>query len=106
MKTESVTDIVLQNYSFKKEKPAFTSNNYTVYLGTQTETNLPVTIKILRQFHLEMPKYLKKLKDCKSDNVIKVYEAVSDNSCLVFVTERVGYGNLGDSLLKCENRLD
>ena len=59
----------------------------------------------MRQYHLELPKYLKKLKDCKSDNVIKVFEMVSDSGTLVLVTERVGYGNLGQALTKCE-RLD
>lgn len=52
-----------------------------------------------------MPKYLKKIKDCKSDNVIKVFETISDTSTLIFVTERVSYGNLNKALQKCE-RID
>lgn len=62
-------------------------------------------MKILKGYHLELPKYLKKLKDCKSENVIKVIEVASDASTLVFVTEKVSYGNLGRALQKCE-RLD
>ena len=36
MKIESVTELALQNYTFKKEKPIFTSGQYNVYNGTQT----------------------------------------------------------------------
>ena len=59
----------------------------------------------MKGYHVELPKYLKKIKDCKSDNVIKVYQMVSDAAMLVFVTERVAYGNLGKALQKCQ-RLD
>ena len=73
--------------------------------GVQTDTKVPVTIKILKPFHFELPKYLKRIKDCRSENVIKVHECVADNSTLVFITERVTYGNLRDALQRCD-RLD
>jgi len=57
---------ILEKYIYKKDKPLFTSNNYTVWQGNQKETNLPVTIKIIKFPHIELPKYLKKLKDIKS----------------------------------------
>lgn len=66
MKDNSLNLNILQNYTFKKDKPIFTNSTYNVYNGVQNETNLPVTIKTIRTFHLELPKYLKKIKDCKS----------------------------------------
>ena len=35
MKQDSLTDLALLNYNFKKERPVFTSGNYNVYVGTQ-----------------------------------------------------------------------
>jgi hypothetical protein len=37
--------------------------------------------------------------------VIKVYETTTENSTLIFVTEKVTYGSLKNALVKCE-RLD
>lgn len=37
--------------------------------------------------------------------MIKVFETVSDPTTVLFITERVGFGNLGKALQKCE-RLD
>ncbi|MFM7856539.1 MAG: hypothetical protein ACKO96_32610 [Flammeovirgaceae bacterium] len=56
----------MQKYNYSKDKPFFSANNYTVWHGTQQETNLPVTIKIIKFPHIELPKYLKKPKDVKS----------------------------------------
>ena len=57
---------MLSAYTYKKEKPILTNGNFNVYDGVQNETKVPVTIKILKPFHFELPKYLKKLKECKS----------------------------------------
>ncbi len=93
----------LEKYNYRKDKPAFTSNNYTVWHGLQNETNLPVTIKLLKYPHIELPKYLKKLKDVKSDFVIKVFEVVADQSAILFITEQVTFGSLKKALAGCEH---
>lgn len=54
--------LILENYSFKRDKPFFSSPNYEVHNGFHKETKLPVTIKIHHNFHPELPRYLKKLK--------------------------------------------
>lgn len=94
MRAEGPIDILLSNYTFKRDKPIHTNGNFNVYNGVQSESNIDVTIKILKPYNLQLPKYLRKLKDCKSENVIKVYETASDASTLIFITERVSYGNL------------
>jgi hypothetical protein len=76
-----------------------------VYRGLQTDTSLPVTIKLLQNYNPELPKYLKKMKDTKHENVIKVYEVVADAGNLLFLTEEVTHGTLRNGLKSCE-RLD
>ena len=105
MKGNPLDSEILDSYTFKKDKPIFANGGYSVFHGTQKETNLPVTIRVLKQFHLELPKYLKKLKECKSEFVIKVYESTSEYGAMIFITERVSYGSLQNALAKCE-RLD
>ena len=51
MKDNGLHLAMLEKYTFKKDKPLLTSDAYTVYNGVQNETSLPVTIKVLRQFH-------------------------------------------------------
>lgn len=63
---------MLEKYNYKKDRPSFTNNHYLVWQGLQNDTNIPVTIKLLKYPHIELPKYLKKLKEVKSEFVIKV----------------------------------
>lgn len=79
------------------------ANNYTVWQGNQKETNIPVTIKMIKFPHIELPKYLKKLKDVKSDFVIKVFELSIEQSSILLVTEQVTFGTLKKALRTCEH---
>lgn len=71
--------------------------------GLQNDTNIPVTIKLLKYPHIELPKYLKKLKDIKSDFVIKIFEVSADQSAILFITEQVTYGTLKKAMAVCEH---
>lgn len=102
---KSLQEEVLEKYNYKKDKPFFTSNHYSVWQGQQNDTNIPVTIKILKYPHIELPKYLKKLKEIKSEFVIKVIEVVADQSTVLVITEQVTFGTLKKALASCE-RLD
>lgn len=53
--------------------------------------------------HIELPKYLKKLKDIRSDFVIKCFEFATEQSSLLFITEQVTYGTLKKALQQCEH---
>jgi hypothetical protein len=59
---KSQIEDILEKYTYKKDKPLFSANNYSVWQANQAETNLAVTIKIAKYPHIELPKYLKKLK--------------------------------------------
>ena len=48
----------------------------------------------------ELPRYLKKLKDCKVDNVIRVIELFELEGVTCFVTELATYSNLKNALAK------
>lgn len=98
---KSQIEEILEKYTYKKDKPHFTANNYTVWQAYQTETNLAVTIKIVKFPHIELPKYLKKLKDVKSEFVIKIFEVVADQSSLMIITEQVTFGSLKKALITC-----
>lgn len=74
-----------------------------MWQGNQKETNIPVTIKIIKFPHIELPKYLKKLKDVKSDFVIKVFELSIEQSSILVVTEQVTFGTLKKALRTCEH---
>jgi hypothetical protein len=50
-------------------------------------------------------KYLKKLKDAKSDYVVKIYELIYDQNSLLLITEQVTYSNLKKALISSQ-RLD
>ena len=93
----------MDKYIYHKDKPSFTSNNYTVWQANQVETNLAVTIKLLKFPHIELPKYLKKLKDAKSDYVIKIFELCIEQACILIVTEQVTYNTLKKALATCEH---
>ena len=93
----------LEKYSYKKDKPFHSSNNYSIWQGNHTENNLPVTIKLLKFPHIELPKYLKKLKDVKSDFVIKIFELSIEQSSLLIITEQVTFGTLKKALTGCEH---
>jgi hypothetical protein len=77
---------VLENYTFQKDKPFFSASNYTIWHGSQKESNLAVTIKMLKFPHVEVPKYLKKLKEVRSEFVIKIFELSVDSSSVLIVT--------------------
>jgi len=53
--------------------------------------------------HIELPKYLKKLKEIKSEFVIKIFEVTADQSTLMIITEQVSYGTLKKALQTCEH---
>lgn len=36
MQDQSATDLILQNYTFKKDKPIYATDTYSVFKGTQT----------------------------------------------------------------------
>ena len=94
---------VLANYTYNKDRPTLNTNNYTIWSGNQAETNIPVTIKLLKYPHIELPKYLKKLKEVKSDQVIKIYELSSEQSSLLLITEQANYGTLKQGLSACHH---
>jgi len=48
----------------------------------------------------ELPKYLKKLKDCKVENVIKVIEIFEGTNALFLITEPVPYPTLKKAISK------
>lgn len=64
-----------------------------------------MTIKIIKGFSQDLLKYLKKLKDCKSDNTIRIYELFEDSASIVMVSEYASHGNLSNALSRCQ-RLD
>ena len=93
----------LEKYAYKKDKPYFSSNNYSIWQGSHKESNLAVTIKLLKFPHIELPKYLKKLKDVKSDFVIKIFELSIEQSSVLLITEQVTYGTLKKAMAVCEH---
>ena len=95
---KGVEEQILCKYSYKKESPTFSSNNYSAYNGKNKETNQPVTIRILKYPHVELGGYLHKLKELKSDNVIRIYELVVEQSLLICVSEQVCFGNMMKAL--------
>lgn len=95
------TKNLLDSYQYNPDKPFFSSDKFQVHQAKQKETKLPVTIKILKAYSQDLLKYLKKLKDCKSQNTIRVYEIIEEKAFVAMVTEYVGYGNLADALAKC-----
>ena len=64
-----------------------------------------MTIKLLTSSSTidpSLPSYLNKLKSTKSEQVIKIYEIISETSFLVVVTEQVTYGTLEAALIQCK----
>ena len=57
---------LLDSYSYKPDKPFWSTDKYEVHHAQQKETKLPVTIKIVKTFNQDLLKYLKRMKDCKS----------------------------------------
>lgn len=49
----------------------------------------------------ELPRYLKKLKDCKVENTIKIIELFESVDALFIATERVTFYSLRSALSKC-----
>lgn len=73
MASKSALEEALAKYTFPRNSPISSTATYSLFNGTITETALPVTIKILKQPHLELQRYLKKMKEVKSDYVVKIY---------------------------------
>lgn len=55
--------------------------------------------------HLELPKYLKKLKEVRSDFIVKIFEVSADQVNLLLITEQITFGSLKKALSVCQ-RLD
>lgn len=45
--------------------------------------------------------YLSRLKTVKSDQVIKLYEIITEKNYIVVVTEQVIYGTIANGLINC-----
>jgi hypothetical protein len=60
-----------------------------------------VTIKVLLAPAPEMPRYLKKLKDCKVENTIKIIEFFESADALFIATEQVTFSHLKNALSRC-----
>jgi hypothetical protein len=52
--------------------------------------------------HVELGTYLQKLKEVKSENVVKVYDLLVEQQFLAIVTEPVLFGNFKKALEKCK----
>ena len=44
--------------------------------------------------------------NCKSENVIRIFEIANESNKLVLVTQNVAYGNLSNALSKCKRLED
>jgi len=55
---------------------------------------------VIHSYAPELPKYLRKLKDCKVENVIKVIEIFEGTNALFLTTEAVTYYTLKKAISK------
>jgi serine/threonine protein kinase len=92
----------LSKYTYNKDKPAFSTSNYAFYHATIKESNTSVTLKTMKYPHVELGPYLLKLKEVKSENVVKVYDLLVEQQFLAIVTEPVLFGNFKKALEKCK----
>lgn len=70
---ETLHQEITTKYNYKRDKPVIERNNYVVYDAIHIELNVAVTIKIIINPQPELLRYLKKLKDSKVENTIKIY---------------------------------
>lgn len=89
---------VLGQYSFSRpsDPPA-----YYVLRAKHRETSQPFTIKVCHRPTEELFRYLSKIKDTKSEYIIRVVELVRSSDKIVMVCEDISSGTLYSALNKC-----
>jgi serine/threonine protein kinase len=73
-----------------------------VYEATHNDLKIPVTLKIMRHPPAELVRYLKRFKDLKAENIIKIYEIFDNEEGLFLSTEPVTFSNFKSALQKCK----
>lgn len=68
-----IQEEISKRYSYNRNAPIVQTNNYFVYNGSFTDLGVDVTIKIMINPNQDLMRYLKKLKESKVENVIKIY---------------------------------
>jgi hypothetical protein len=61
-----------------------------------------MTLKIIQSPPEELVRYLKRLKEIKLENVIKIYEIYETEGGVFLTTEQATYNNLRFALEKCK----
>ncbi len=59
-------------------------------------------MKVIRNPPPELQPYLKKMKELKVENIIKIYELFDNEDGLFVTTEQVTYSNMKNALAKCK----
>lgn len=77
-----------------------------VFKGVHQENNTPVQIKIIRSPSDELLRYLQKLRETKSDYIIKAIDFIGNKDRAVFITEDAPYGTLGNAMSRCRRLED
>lgn len=64
---------ILSQYSYNQNKPRTKAPYIETYDATHKETNLPYTLKIVKNPQPQLEEYLKKLKETVSEYTVKIY---------------------------------
>lgn len=75
---ESLHQEIITRYTYSPEAPQEHKESYWVYEATHNDLKIPVTLKIIRHPPPELVKYLKRFKELKAENIVKIYE-IFDN---------------------------
>ena len=61
-------------YTYDPHTPKEAREGYWVYRATHNDLKIPMTLRVISRPAPDLVKYLKRLKEMKVDNVIKIYE--------------------------------
>lgn len=77
-RVESLHQEIITRYTYNPDAPHERKEGYWVYEATHNDLKIPVTLKIMRNLSPELLRYLKRFKELKAENIIKIYE-IFDN---------------------------
>lgn len=101
-RVESLHQEIISRYTYNPDTPTEYKEGYWVYDATHNDLKMPVTLKTISHPTPDIAKYLKRLKDCKVDNAVKIYELYENAEGIFLATEKVIFSNLKSALQKCK----
>ena len=71
---ESIHQEILTRYTYDSHRPKERKEGYWVYDASHNDLRIPMTLKVIQKPSESLIRYLRRIKEAKIENVIKIFE--------------------------------